>query len=903
MTPERWQKVRRILEEAIELAPENRAAFLYRACDGDEVLRSEVAALLEAYDEAGDFIEDYPAELAADLFNESSASLMAGQNLKHYKILSPIGRGGMGEVYLAQDRKLGRKVAIKLLPSMYTKDLDRVARFEQEARAASALNHPNILMVFEIEKTERSHFIVMEFVEGRTLRAVLSERKMSLTETLDVTVQVAAALVVAHKAGVVHRDIKPENIIIRPDGYVKVLDFGLAKLTEKAKPSQESAATFRPAKTESGTILGTANYMSPEQARGQEVDARTDIFSLGGMMYEMLTGIQPFCGETTSDIIAALLLEDPQPLSTFSNDLPVELQRIVSKSLIKDREQRYQTAKDFLRDLKSLEAEMEAHDRLEPSFSSGAKRALKALNSDATQDLAGDLSNRSHKSAETRAVSGGGSLSNQLKRNWRLTIGAFVLLLLATLAIMYFTREQETINSIAVLPFYDQTGDADLEYLGDGIADSLISRLSQISNMKLMSLNSVSRYKGRPVDSKTVGDELRVAAVLIGHIAQKGDDVSIRVELVDARDNTRIWGNQYNRKVSDLMMIQEDIAREISEKLRPSLTGDEQKRIAKNYTENAKAYQLYLKGRFYWNQRTGADIQRAIGFFNQAIELDPSYALAYAGLADCYVLLSNYSGIPPKENLPKAKAAALKAIKIDDRLSEAYASLALVKKDYDWDFYGAEQDFARAIELNPNNGSAYQWRAENFVNLRRLDDAVASMKRAQEIDPFSIIINGEVGWAYYQAHQANEAVEQLRKTVEMEPNFARTYFFLGRAYEQQRKYKEAIEATETALKLSGNYSFYLASLGHIYGRAGRENDTRRILMQLEERSKNEYVSPMAFALIHTSLSEPDKAFYWLEKAYEMRDAILGYYLRDPQLESLATDERLNNLAERMGLSR
>ncbi len=879
MTPERWQQVREILEPALERAKDDRVAYLDLACGDDDDLRREVESLIAASDEADDFIETPPLSMVAESLSDQP-ELQSGERLGHYKVISRLSRGGMGEVYLARDDRLGRKVALKLLPSIYTTDQQRVRRFEQEARAASALNHPNILMIFDIGRAEQKHFIASEFVEGRTIRDALAEGPLRPTDALDVAIQSTAALAAAHRAGIVHRDIKPENIMIRPDGYVKVLDFGLAKLAEKSVTDTTSG--IEQLTTAPGLVMGTPGYMSPEQARGHEVDERSDIFSLGVVIYEMIAGCSPFKGETPTDAIASILKDEPPALSQFCEETPAELQRVVSRTLQKEKASRYQSAEDLLIDLQAIREEIRIQSHLDQS--SDPQRAASIA------------------SGAGRAVSSAEYLVTGIRNHYRMVIAVVLLLIVSTAAIFYFNRPDSAIRSVAVLPLANMSGDPEADYLSDGIADSLITRLSQLLGLRVMSFNSVSRYKGQNVDSRQVGREMNVQVVLVGRMLQRGDDLSIIVELVDARDNHRIWGRQYNRKLSDMLAVQEEISKEITENLRLKLTGEDQKRLAKTYTENSEAYRLYLKGRYHWSLRSEEGFRRGIEFFNQAIEKDPAYALAWAGLADCYGLLSNYSSTPPAESMARARNAAMKALAIDETLAEAHTSLGLVKKEYDWDVAGAEREFQRAIELNPNYPTAHQWRAENLITLKRTDEALSEMKLAQELDPFSLIISSEVGWVFYHARRFDEAIDQLQKTAEMSPNFPRAHFFLGRVYEQKQMYDEAITETQKAISLSGGYALYKASLGHILGMAGRRAEAEKIVEELKERSKREYVPPFAMALVYTGLGEKDRAFEWLEKAYKQRDTILINYIRDPQLAPVRADQRFADMLDRLGLA-
>ncbi len=716
MNPERLQQIESLYHTALELDESERGTFLRDACPNDAELLEEVESLLDFEKRSESFIEETAVEVAAKSLTETGAIDLIGENIGHYKIVSFLGAGGMGEVFCAVDERLGRRVALKLLSPMLVRDAEYLRRFKREARTASALNHPNILTIFEIGRTDETYFIATELIEGRTLYQHLLENELSLPEILTISLQIAEALAATHAAGIVHRDIKPENIMIRPDGYLKVLDFGLAK-TFQSQPGNNAESNLK--STLPGMIIGTPSYMSPEQVRGYTVDARSDVFSLGVVIYEMISQIQPFAGPTASDIIAAILQREPEPLGKFVGGVPPELERIVGHALAKDKESRYQQMSELAAALKDLQAEIDFAVSFDRRSRSGKIFVSQKPN------LFGE-------------------------RNKRLAVLALLLFFIASLAFYFYpVANHGVIASVAVLPFVNSDNDDETEYLSDGLTESVINRLSQFSNFKVMSFNSVSRYKGTEFDAQTVGRDLKVQAVLISRMTQRGADVSINTELVNAEDNSRIWGFRSSGKTSDILTLQENVSREISERLDLKLT--DAKKLARRDTRDAEAYRLYLKGRFFWNKRSAEGLRRGIEFFDQAIEQDPGYALAYAGLADCYGLLSNYTDTPSRESMPRAKAAALKALEIDDSLAEAHTSLGLVKKEYEWDFAGAEADFKRAIELNPNYATAHQWRAENYVTLKRFDEAIESMKRAQEVDPFSLIINGVVGWVLHHA--------------------------------------------------------------------------------------------------------------------------------------------------------
>jgi serine/threonine protein kinase/Tfp pilus assembly protein PilF len=909
MTPERWQKLNQLFQSALKHEPGQRAAFLDQACAGDKSLRAEVENLLAAYHKAGSFIEAPAYAVAAQMLASDQNESLVGESFGPYRIVSVLGVGGMGEVYLAQDTRLGRNVALKLLPAYFTRDEKRVHRFQQEARAASALNHPNIITIHEIGQLEERHFIAMEFIDGETLGATLKGAHLKLRATLDVAIQIASALVAAHKAGIVHRDIKPENIMVRrEDDLVKVLDFGLVKLTENQSPSQSSAPTRAFLKTAAGVVMGTPNYMSPEQTRGVEVDFRTDIWSLGVLVYEMASGRVPFAGETPSDVIASILTTHPPPLTRLAPEATTELERIVSKTLARDREGRYQTAKDLLIDLKKLKQRLDVEAEIARISTSESDRAMPGPST-----LGGQAAVETGQRSAT--LTGGGSkvappassaeyIVSEVKRH---KIAAFVALaalaVAFTAAFIYFSysgSRSRGVTSVAVLPFVNANGDPEIEYLSDGVAESLINSLSQLPQVKVIARSSSFRYKGKDADPQEVAKALGVEAILTGRVTQRGDSLVISAELMDARDRTQIWGEQYNRKATDILALQSEIARNIVNKLKLKIPGGE-KGLDKHYTENNEAYQLYLKGRFYWNKRTGDSLKKSIEYFNQAIEKDPSFALAYAGLADCYLVPAN--PLPPREKMPKAKAAAMRALDLDETLAEAHTSLARVAHVYTWDWPGAEEEFKRALELKPGYATAHQWYGGYLETMGRYDEAIAERKLAQELDPFSPVINFEAGLAFYFARNYDEAIEQYQKTLELDPNFPPPHAWLPAAYEQKGMYDKAIAEFKDLIPQKDTiWLMAFATVGHIYAVSGKKDEAQAVLNQLKERSAQEYVPAYGIALVYAGLGEKDQAFAWLEKAYEERAfAIPQGLTRDPRWDNLRSDPRFAELVKRIGL--
>ena len=831
-------------------------------------------------------------------------SVAAGTSISYYRIISRLGKGGMGEVYLAEDTRLGRKVALKILPAHFTSEADRLRRFEQEARAVSALNHPNIITIFEVGRASETNFIVTEFIEGLTLRQRMMSGRLSLRDALKIAIQVASALSAAHAVGIVHRDIKPENIMLRPDGYVKVLDFGLAKLTEPLPNSSHlnEETDTQILSTDPSIVMGTPHYMSPEQARGLTIDARADIFSLGVVLYEMVAGRTPYEGATPSDIIASILYKEPPLLARYSREVPDELERIVTKALRKDREERYQTAKDIGIDLKNLRQRMAFEEIRERSLAPDAgyeinvnKNSRETMLEVPREEYISGASN-----PDVRSMSSAEYIITEIRKRKKALLITLIAILSVAVAVTLFatgfspfSRNRSSIESIAVLPILNESGDGSTDYLADGMTESLIKNLSQLPKLKVMSKISVLRYKNGDRDPRDVGRDLNVQAVLFGTIVKRGDGVAISIELADAREGTRIWGEQYTRKFSDMLVLQEEILRGVSQNIRLNLNSEERKRL--------EAYQLYLMGRNYWNKRRAEDVRRGIDYFQQAIQKNPQYAPAYAGLADSYNLLAAYGTLSPKEAFPKAKEAAEKALALDETLAEAHTSLGFVKSRYDWDWDGAEAEFRRAIELNPNYSLARQWYANFLVSLGRNTEAIEESRESQKRDPLSLMANAQMGWIYYFAGQPNEGIAVCQKAVEMDPNFFSARRYYGLLLESSGQYQQAIEQFEKGRELSGNSPVMTACLGHAYAVAGRRKDAEKMLDELLEISKARNVSAYDIAVVYTGLGETDKAFEWLEKCYEEHNEYLAYFRSEPRFAPLRSDPRFQDIVRRIGL--
>jgi serine/threonine-protein kinase len=827
--------------------------------------------------------------------------LPAGKKLGPYEIRAKIGEGGMGEVYLAEDTRLRRRVALKVLPENLAADNDRLGRFEREAFAASALNHPNILTIFEFSAVDNTHFLVAEFVDGVSLRQRLSNGPLPIGEAVDIAIQIASALQAAHEARIIHRDIKPDNVMLRADGYVKVLDFGLAKLSEPGglaagRASDPEALTRKQLQTQAGVIMGTVGYMSPEQARGLNVDTRTDIWSLGCVLYEMLAQQTPFRGDTTADTVANIIHREPVSLISQGRDVDGELERIIKRTLAKNSDDRYQTARELVNDLKQLQRRLELADERKSdeaptvSYDSTEHRSARLTGIPSLEP------NTAPTAVVTTPVSSG-----RRKIIWS------ALLLVALLAIVLGSyrylgnRGYDRIGSIAVMPFVNASGNSDLEYLSDGLTDSLIFRFSQLPNVKVSPTSSVMRFKNTSKDVGDVAKELSVDAVLTGRVMRAGDELSISVQLVDARTQKLVWAEQYDRKMADLLATQREIAATLTQKMQLRLAGDEPG-IAKKYTSNNEAYQLYMKGRYHYSRRTKDDMLKAIDSYKKAIELDPNFALAYAATAEVYNSMGKNPDLPPKDCIPLAKQAALRALEIDPILPQAHSALGDSLALYDWNWSESERHFKKALELDPNISYTHVAYGLGYLTaMGKADAVVAELERGVALEPLSMINSSVLTSAYVYDRKIDKALAQARSTYDLDPNFPLSRVWLGFALIANGKYDEAIS---TIGHMSPESPFGWMSavvLAQAYAQQGKRAEAEQQIAILHELARTRYVRTYYLAAIYATLGAKDKAFAELEQSFAARDCFLGRIAVDPAMDSLRDDPRFKNLLKRMSL--
>ncbi len=974
MDSERLKQIEEIYHAVIDLPSEDQKSFIDKCCGDDEDLRREVESLLDFDGPADNFIDASPESLAAEMFTGTEdRGRLIDEKIGHYHIISKIGEGGMGEVYLAEDAKLARKVALKLLPEAFIGDQYRMERFVREAKSVSALNHPNIITIYEIGESNGVHFIATEYIAGKTLNEYAHRRPLKYRTVLKIAIQVASALDEAHSAGIVHRDIKPENIMIRPDGLLKVLDFGIAKLSDRENTNLDANKSIKTDGTRPGIIIGTADYMSPEQARGGMIDARSDIFSLGIVLYEILCGKKPFDGENAVDTIGAILHKEPIPLGDHILNLPPAIGHIIDKSLQKNVSDRYQNIKNVLIDLRnaknrldynelesSLTPEFRIESRTAPAtnrakqeqktqlfeasdsaqidslqntpphnltYAEGEKLNLEVGNAPAREgepQLPPNPERETHITDQERSYTQKYSTSDEIGaavfsgvettdpqvpgpnnflsrlRQMRIFPAASIIVFLIAVGFLglQYLNANSQIRSIAVIPFANETAVEENELLSDGLSESLIGKLSQLPQVKVIARSSSFKYKGRELDVAEIGESLGVQAVITGRISKVGDNLQISVEMINAADKTRIWGETYIRKASGTLDVPEEIAQDISKNLHLTLSVDQKRQMEKNSTVNAQAYQLNLTGVFYQRQNGADNLKKAVEYQNEAIALDPNFAQAYAEAALNYAALVEIGALDPSIGKPKSRDAAEKAVALDRALPVAYFALGYIENQ-DLNFASARQNFEKAIELNQNFAGAHTLYAAYLSQFGQTEEALSEIKRAQELDPLRAGLIGNEGIIYYYARRYGEAISKMQEGLRPEPENAPARVLLGQVYSADGQYAKAIREFETALQTDPESTSTSIYLGSAFALSGDREKAVAILNELQ--TSKQYVSPAVFAILYASLGDIEPAFKSLEKAYAERDNQLQVLKVEPGYDPLRKDPRFADLLRRMGL--
>lgn len=900
MKADQWGRIEEIFHLALHYDDAEREDFLTRMCGEDQSLLDEVRSLISSHEQSGEFLDKPQLTTGLQLLAARSATSREGETIGHYSLKKQIGLGGMGEVYLALDQRLARNVALKLLPTSFNDHPDWVCRFQYEARAASSIPHPNIAHIYEVGEADGQHYIAMEYVEGVTLREYLRRAPLKPLEAIDITIQVAWALSAAHSTGMLHRDIKPDNIMIHREGYVKVLDFGLAKSTAGLKYQHDcKGAAVSAVETGAGIIVGSPAYMSPEQARGMEVDQRSDLWSLGVVLYELLAQKSPFLSDTPSDTLAAILKTDPPLLGLLVPELPEGIERVVTKLLMKKAEDRYQSAESLIADLRNLTEELKSRKTLERHQETGA-------GTDSFASVPSSGLNQQWSKIPFKSAAAIPRYVMSASKPAKLGVSAILLIALITLSMLRYSghsapeMQSPLITSIAVLPFVNANSDPNTEYISDGLSESLIERFSRLSRIKVIARSSSFKYREKSTNLQNIARDLNVQALIIGTVSHQGDELQVSVELVDVNHATQLWTGQYQQKSLDLPLILNDITRKIAAKLNPGLSAEELNLITRDQRGTRDEYEWYLKGRFYWNQLTEEALGKSIECFNEALTIDPHYALAYAGLANSYSTLgANYRS--PEEAFRKAELNAQKALEIDSDLAEAHYAMGVIYYMYYWDLQHAEKELRRSLELNPNYAMANSMLCALSLTKEDVKQATSYINRALELDPLSLLFNVRLYGIYYFQRDYERAIRLQQKILSEHSEASFLYNDIAIAYAQMKRFDEALAASQRATILMGQDPDTLSTLGIIYALSGRAKDARWVAGRLEQLYQKRHVPAYSIASIYGALGDKNQAFIWLAKAGEQHSSQMLLIRLDPIFDKIRSDPRYTKLLESINL--
>ena len=896
---ERWDRIEELFLAAVKRPAEQREAFLREVDELDRELVGEVIELVAAHDKGNELL-DHPALPAARrLLNEPSTKpavfFTQGAKLGDYRIVALLGKGGMGEVYLAEDARLRRKVALKILPPNLSANSERLRRFIREAYAISGLNHPNIITIFEIGESEGLHYLATEYIQGKTLRDLCRERRPGAETAIEIITQVASALAAAHSEGVVHRDIKPENIMVRPDGLVKVLDFGLAKLDlQEREPGPDEAGSRLSGASLPGLIVGTPTYMSPEQAAGKPADARSDLFSLGVVAYELLSGAAPFTGSTPAEILASVVNNEPPPLSKIEPNLPTDLERVVNRLLCKDPAKRYDSATDLFEELKSVQM---------PAIGAGREVSLTVdSHNDQVAALSASPSRPISPSTSSTLVFTASRAIFRSLREHRVFSACTVLVFVVLFSNgTSFLAGRGVIDSVAILPFVNETSDASLDYVSDGLTEGLINSLSKVQGVRVSPRESVFSLRGKPVNYLEVADKLRVKVLVSARISKHNQVYIVSAELFDPREGHQLWGGRYERQSRDVSALLGEIVQDLASQLRLRLATKQFHGLSENQGVDADAYEQFLKGRFFWNKRSKEALIKSIEYFRQAIEQDPAFADAYAGCAAAFVSLgANF--LPPSEVIPQARFYSARALELNPILADAHYASAAIKYAFDWEWEESEHELRMTLSHNPNHVPAHSLYSNLLRTLARPVEALEYSKRAATLDPLSLLATSNLGAAFYSVDAYDEGDSQFRKILAIDPRYVESHLAFAWTFESKGEFAKALAELRLAAEISPSDPSVLTALGRVHARQNDKANATRVVSALRDLARTQYVSPFLFAEVFAEIGEKNRAFEELEKAFEGRCAFLTLLSERGVLTPLRGDPRFINLLKRMANS-